>query len=174
MFCTLPESQRVREVSVSAGAVSGVLHALLIAFLVTATAGAGERLRRAAASERATFAPLPFVPVRRASSADTDPRPERKRSAQRTPARASARLPAFVQIDVMLPDIPSVIPDIDLSEQMPTPEDFRAATAAGGLLGATHGSSDDHSGPYEPDQVTRMVSAVPGNPDPRYPDARDR
>jgi protein TonB len=161
MFNQLLESRAVHTRRPGGTLVSIAAHTLLVGALVAATANAtvpADRERREQPVTLATVSPPPSEPAR----ARVTPR------ASDRPAPPSNSLAPILPVPV---DIPSVIPDTDLSRAPTDPRDFDSG-ARGGSGGVPGGTGNGPAGGdvYFEWQVERLALLRPGSRGPVYPD----
>ncbi|HET7585966.1 MAG TPA: energy transducer TonB [Gemmatimonadaceae bacterium] len=162
MFNDLIESRRKHDRTAGQMVVSVIVHAAIIAFLVYATANAGQRMREKEKAEE-----LHFVEVKQEKP--PEPKPE-----QPPPPDVTVAPPPPKGFQTLTPpiDIPDKIPDVDLSKAVTDEADFSGKGVAGGVARGVEGGT----GPVNPNQtyfdfqVEKVAGAKPGNPAPHFPD----
>ena len=166
MFDTLLESRARRRRRPVVVAASAAAHAVMIAVVVWATAGAEP------GPERPRDADITYLPVpeRPPEPAVAPPRP----ASPSTPS-APSDAPALPVIDVPV-DVPVGIPDVDPTRVLPSGDAFEKGLGAilrpgggppGGGTGPSLASGD---APVDRASVDREVVPRADNPPPRYPD----
>jgi protein TonB len=163
MFNNLLESKPKKEKRGGGTVVSIVLHSVLIAVAVYATANA------AIQNEKPKQEKIDFVETPK----DEPPPPKDEPPPPPPDVVAAPPPPKGFQVLTAPVEIPDVLPDIDLSKKMTDEADFSGKGVAGGR--AT-GVGDKAPPPVQSDQpffefqVEKPVTALPGSPPPRYPD----
>lgn len=163
MFNNLLESKAKKQKSAGSTIFSIVLHTVLIAGAVYATANA------AIEAEKPKEEKVEFVEMKK----DEPPPPKDEPPPPPPPDVAVAPPPpkGFQVITAPI-DIPDVIPEVDLSKKVIDEADFTGKGVAGGtskgVAGATGPVIQDQ--PYFEFQVEKPVVPVPGSQGPRYPE----
>lgn len=162
MFSNLVESKRKKQRSAGGTLVSFGLHAALIAVAVWATQ------RAAVAFEKPKQEKVDFVEVKK----DEPPPPKDEPPPPPPDVVAAPPPPKGFQILTAPVEIPDVLPDIDLSKKLTDEADFSGKGAAGGRATGVEGGKAPpvQDQPFFEFQVEKPVTALPGNPTPRYPD----
>lgn len=162
MLNHLLESRATRQRRPGGTIVSVVVHALLVAGLVSATAHA-----TVPPIDDRTDVPLTFT--------DLTPPPKTPPPQPSAPTNAASPVSAGAPADMLAPslvapvDIPSVIPDIDFTRAPTNPDDFASGrrSQAGGVPGGTGNAPS--GGAYFDWQVEKPVAVLPGSRGPQYP-----
>jgi protein TonB len=161
MLDNLLESKPKKQRSPAGAAVSIVLHSVLIAGAVYATAHAAIENEKPK-QEEVKFVETPKEP----------PPPEPEKPKPPPPdVVAAPPPPKGFQVLTAPVKIPDVIPDIDLSKKVTDEADFSGKGVAGGTSkGVVGGTAQPTDQPYFEFQVEKPVVAAGGNPQPNYPD----
>ena len=154
MFNNLLESKPKKQRSPAGVAVSFVAHVALIVLAIQATLNAGQKKEKR--EEK-----VDFVEVKK----DEPPPPKEK-----PPEVQVAPPPKGFQVLTAPVNIPDVLPDIDLSKKVTNEADFTGKGVAGGREKGIVGAAPVENQTYFEYQVEKPVMAVPGSPQPRYPD----
>jgi periplasmic protein TonB len=138
------------------------VHGALIAALVVVTANAG------ITDEEVKEEKADFVEVKK----DEPKPPEPEKPPPPPDAVAAPPPPKGFQVLTAPVEIPTVIPEIDLSRKVTDEADFSGKGVAGGIAKGVEGGkapviSNDQ--PYFDFQVEKPVMAAPGSPPPTYP-----
>ena len=161
MFNNLLESRKKAERNAGGAAFSAFLHAVLIVFMVFATGRAAQEL------EKPKQENIEFIEMKQ----DEPPPPEPERTPPPPDVTVAPPPPKGFQVLTAPVEIPTVIPDIDLTKQVTNEEDFSGIGVAGGVAkGVAGGTGPVTDQPYFEFQVEKPAIAAPGNTPPRYPD----
>jgi protein TonB len=168
MFNTLLESKRAKQRNIGSTITSAVLHVLLVVGAVAATKK-GEQILNAQEDEQITMADLP--PEEKPPEKEPPP-PEK--SDTPPPADATAGPPppkGFTVLQAPI-NIPTAIPQVDLSARVTNEMDFSAKGVAGGISTGVAGGTGtvNVNQPYFAFEVEKMAAALPGNKEPKYPE----
>lgn len=161
MFSRLPESNARRQRRLGGFTVSTLLHLVLIALAVRATAWPAPR--------RATVERVPIFYA--APERTTDPPPSTPRPTSSGPSRTDASLPRELPPVIgPIADITNTIPPAGAMRDLIRSDDFRAS-GVGHADAVSYGPPNVGSGdPLTERFVDRVVIAIPGTA-PRYPTA---
>lgn len=163
MFNTLLESKAKRQKSTGGTVASVFIHVALIMLIVTLTARAGEIVEERRQED------VKFMEVEQPKEAP--PEPEQPKAPPPPDVAAAPPPPKGFQTLQAPIDIPTVIPDIDLTRQVTREEDFSGRGRAGGIAAGVEGGTGPVTDqPYFDFQVEKPAMAVPGGSSPRYPD----
>ena len=164
MFNTLLESKAKTEVDAGGKMMSIVLHTVLILLAVLATANAGQKVIEQREEK------VEFLEVKQ--DEPPPPEPETPKEAPPPDAVAAPPPPKGFQVLTAPVDIPTVIPDIDLTREVTREEDFSGRGVQGGIASGVVGGTGvvQQDQPYFDFQVEKVAMAAPGNTAPRYPD----
>ena len=158
MFSTLLETKRARQRSLGSTITSSVLHIFIVIGAVYATATGNETEPKPDDSVTYTeVIPKPEPPTPR-SEPPTPPQPDRIAP----PRHGFQTLTAPI-------DIPTVIPDIDLSLPPTNPDDFRGKGVPGGIFNGTPSDTTNPDAVRFIFEVESAARLAPGNPEPNYP-----
>lgn len=160
MFTNLIESKRKREKSVGGTAFSVVLHAVLIGLFAVVTANAGIKEVKERRQEDVKFVEVKKEPP--------PPEPEKP-----PPPDVVVKPPppkGFQTLTAPI-NIPTKIPDVDLTKAVTNEADFSGKGVEGGVASGVEGGKGpvDTNQPYFQFQVEKPVLAYENNPRPRYP-----
>jgi protein TonB len=160
MFNTLLESKRVKQRSFGSAVLSAVFHTLAIAGVVVATA-------RAHIQEEEDAEIAPYVQVEtkppEPPPPDVDAPPPPEITTKAPPPKGFQTLTAPIEI-------PTVIPQIDLTAKVTNELDFSGQGVKGGIaagIAGQKGPVDDQS--YYQFEVEKAARLAPGNKPPIYP-----
>jgi periplasmic protein TonB len=166
MALHLLESRAIRPRRAGGSVASVVVHALLIAGLVSATAHATVPPDTDRQEPPLTYTEV--TPPKPLAHALSEP------IATTTAATSEGAVPDANAPELTVPiNIPSVIPEIDFSRAPTNPDDFSSGRRAqpggnpGGIPGGTGNSANGSA--YFEWQVERMAAVLPGNRGPQYP-----
>ena len=164
MFNNLLESKPKKERRTGGTFVSIVLHSVLIAGAVYATANA------AIQSEKPRQEKIDFV-----ETPKEEPPPPKDEPPPPPPPDVVAAPPPPKGFQVLTApvEIPDVIPEIDLTKKVISEEDFSGRGVAGGVAKGVEGGKApivQTDQPYFEFQVEKPVVPAPGSVSPRYPD----
>jgi protein TonB len=164
MFNNLLESKPKKERRAGGTMVSIILHSILIAGAVYATANA------AIQNEKPRQEKIDFVetPKEEAPPPKDEPPPPPPPDIVAAPPP-----PKGFQVLTAPVEIPDVIPEIDLSKKVTDEADFSGKGVAGGMAKGVEGGKApivQTDQPYFEFQVEKPVVQAPGSPTPRYPD----
>ena len=161
MFNQLLESKAKKQKMAGGTAFSIVLHTVLIAGAVYATAKAGTKDEKAKA-EKIQFVEMKKEPPKPKVE---EPPPPKEVVVKPPPPKGFQVLTAPIKV-------PDVLPDIDLSKKVTDEADFSGKGVAGGVakgvVGGTGPVNTDQ--PYFEFQVEKQVQQIPGTGNLRYPD----
>ena len=161
MFNNLLESKKKTERSPGGALFSAVLHAGLILFMVFATGRAAQELEKPKQED------IEFIEMKQ----QDEPPPEPEKAPPPPDVTVAPPPPKGFQVLTAPVEIPTVIPDIDLTKQVTNEEDFSGIGVAGGVAkGVAGGTGPVTDQPYFEFQVEKPAIAAPGNTTPRYPD----
>ena len=166
MFNQLIESKPKKQKLAGGTLFSMVLHGVLGAAAVAATAGAGIANDEKKA-EKIQFVEMKKEPPKPKTPEPPPPPPPKDVVVKAPPPKGFQVLRAPV-------DIPIKIPDIDLSKKVTDEADFSGKGVKGGVAKGVEGGVPqivDENQTYFEFQVEKPVSPVPGTGNPRYPDA---
>ncbi len=164
MFNNLLESKPKKERRAGGTMVSIVLHSILIAGAVYATANA------AIQNEKPRQEKIDFV-----ETPKEEPPPPKDEPPPPPPPDVVAAPPPPKGFQVLTApvEIPDVIPEIDLTKKVISEEDFSGKGVAGGVAKGVEGGKApivQTDQPYFEFQVEKPVVPAPGSTSPRYPD----
>jgi protein TonB len=163
MFNNLLESKPKKEKRAGGTLVSIVLHSVLIAGAVYATANA------AIQNEKPRQEKIDFV-----ETPKEEPPPPKDEPPPPPPPDVVAAPPPPKGFQVLTApvEIPDVIPEIDLSKKVTDEADFSGKGTAGGVAKGVEGGKAivQTDQPYFEFQVEKPVVPAPGSTSPRYPD----
>jgi periplasmic protein TonB len=163
MFDNLIETKAARQKRAGGTVLSIVIHSVVIAAAVYATAHASQELEKPKAEK------VEFVQVKK----DEPPPPKETPKPPPPDVVMKAPPPKGFQVLTAPIKIPDVLPDIDLSKKVTNEEDFTGKGVAGGIakgvVGGTPTPINDNQTYFE-FQVEKQVAVTPDNPRPRYPD----
>ena len=163
MLNNLIESKAKGQKRIGGQAFSVIAHVVLVIGAVVATAGAN------IVNEKTKEEKLDFVEVKK----DEPKPPEPEKPPPPPDAVVQQTPPKGFQLPTAPIDIPTVIPDIDLSKAVTNADDFSGRGVKGGTsTGVGNGPpppviSDQ---PYFESQVEKPVAQAPGSPGPTYPE----
>jgi periplasmic protein TonB len=164
MFNNLLESKPKKEKRAGGTMASIVLHSVLIAGAVYATANA------AIQNEKPRQEKIDFVETPK----DEPPPPKDEPPPPPPPdVVAAPPPPKGFQVLTAPVEIPDVIPDIDLNKKVIDESDFSGKGVAGGVAKGVEGGKApviQTDQPYFEFQVEKPVVTAPGSAQPRYPD----
>ncbi len=158
MFNTLLESRPKKERSPGSIVLSVVLHAGLIGLAVAVTLNAGQRAAKEKRQED-----VKFVEVKKPPPKPEPPKPPPPQTPVAPPP------PKGVQVLTAPINIPTKIPDVDLSKAVTNEADFSGKGVEGGVAKGVVGGKGPTDQPYFAFQVEKPVLALESNPRPRYP-----
>ena len=160
MFTTLLESKPKRERSPGSVAVSVILHAGLIGLAVAVTLNAGQKALKEKRQED-----VKFVEVKKEAPKPEPPKPPPPQTPVAPPP------PKGFQVLTAPINIPTKIPDVDLSKAVTNEADFSGKGVEGGVAKGVVGGKGpvNTDQPYFEFQVEKPVLAKENNPTPRYP-----
>ncbi len=166
MFNTLLESKPKKERTIGQAVVSTVVHTVLIALAVYATAQAGQQVLEKPKEEKVEE--IKFVETPK----DEPPPPEPEKAPPPPDVTVAPPPPKGFQVLTAPVTIPDVIPDIDLSKKVTDENDFSGKGVAGGVAKGVEGGKAivQTDQPYFEFQVEKPVVPAPGSVSPRYPD----
>jgi protein TonB len=164
MFNNLLESKPKKEKRAGGTVVSVILHSVLIAGAVYATANA------AIQNEKPRQEKIDFV-----ETPKEEPPPPKDEPPPPPPPDVVAAPPPPKGFQVLTApvEIPDVIPEIDLTKKVISEEDFSGKGVAGGVAKGVEGGKApivQTDQPYFEFQVEKPVVPAPGSASPRYPD----
>ena len=164
MFNNLLESKPKKERRAGVTMVSIILHSILIAGAVYATANA------AIQNEKPRQEKIDFV-----ETPKEEPPPPKDEPPPPPPPDVVAAPPPPKGFQVLTApvEIPDVIPEIDLTKKVISEEDFSGKGVAGGVAKGVEGGKApivQTDQPYFEFQVEKPVVPAPGSTSPRYPD----
>jgi protein TonB len=164
MFNNLLESKPKKERRAGGTMASIVLHSILIAGAVYATANA------AIQNEKPRQEKIDFV-----ETPKEEPPPPKDEPPPPPPPDVVAAPPPPKGFQVLTApvEIPDVIPEIDLTKKVISEEDFTGKGVAGGVAKGVEGGKApivQTDQPYFEFQVEKPVVPAPGSTSPRYPD----
>jgi len=164
MFNNLLESKPKKEKRGGGTVASIVLHSVLIALAIYATANA------AIQNEKPRQEKIDFVETPK----DEPPPPKDEPPPPPPPDIVAAPPPPKgFQVLTAPVEIPDVIPDIDLTKKVTDENDFSGKGVAGGVAKGVEGGKApviQTDQPYFEFQVEKPVVTAPGSTQPRYPD----
>ena len=160
MFNELIESKPKKQRSPLGTMTSVVVHAGLIALLVTVTARAGQQEQEEKREEQVSFVELP----------KNEPPPEPEPEPPPPEVVAAPPPPKGFQVLTAPIEIPDELPEIDLSKAVTNEEDFSGKGVAGGVAKGVVGGTGPTDQAYFEFQVEKPVLAREGNPAPQYPE----
>lgn len=144
--------------------VSLIAHVVIVAGAVVLTANAG------IVNEKTKEEKLDFVEVKK----DEPKPPEPDKPPPPPDAVVQAPPPKGFQVLTAPIEIPTIIPDIDLSKAVTNADDFSGKGVAGGKAsGVGNGPAPvvtNTDQPYFESQVEKPVQAAPGSPGPQFPE----
>jgi periplasmic protein TonB len=163
MFNNLLESKPKKEKRTGGTMASIVLHSILIAGAVYATANA------AIQNEKPRQEKIDFV-----ETPKEEPPPPKDEPPPPPPPDVVAAPPPPKGFQVLTApvEIPDVIPEIDLTKKVISEDDFSGKGVAGGVAKGVEGGKAivQTDQPYFEFQVEKPVVPAPGSTSPRYPD----
>jgi protein TonB len=161
MFTTLLESKRKKETNPGGTVFSVIAHAVLIGLAVAVTANAGTKAVKERRQED-----VKFVQVKK----EEPPPPEPEKP---PPPDVVVKPPPPKGFQVLAApiNIPTKIPDVDLTKAVTNEEDFSGKGVEGGIAKGVVGGKGpvDNNQPYFEFQVEKPVLARENNPTPKYP-----
>jgi periplasmic protein TonB len=163
MLNNLIESKAKKQKRFGGSAFSFVAHAVLVAGAVVATAGAG------IVNEKTKEEKLDFIEVKK----DEPKPPEPDKPPPPPDVVVQAPPPKGFQTLTAPIEIPTVIPDIDLSKAVTNADDFSGRGVKGGTstgVGSGPAPVAISDQPYFESQVEKPVAAAPGSPGPSFPE----
>ncbi len=159
MFNQLLESKPKKQKMGGGSIVSIIIHSVLIAGALYATADA------AIESDAEKQEKVEFVEVKK-----DEPPPPKDEPPPPPDVTVAPPPPKGFQVLTAPIDIPDVIPDVDLTKKVTDEADFSGKGVAGGVAkGVAGGTGPVTDQPYFEFQVEKPVVPAPGNPQPRYP-----
>jgi protein TonB len=165
MFDNLVESKAKKQKRLGGSITSIVIHAAVVAGLVVVTANAGIQ------KEEKREEKVDFVEVKK-----DEPKPPEPEKPPPPPPDVVAAPPPPKGFQVLQapPEIPNVIPEIDLSKKVTDEADFSGKGVAGGIAKGVEGGKGpvitNTDQPYFDFQVEKPVVMAPGAQGPSYPD----
>ncbi|MEO7359713.1 MAG: TonB family protein [Gemmatimonadaceae bacterium] len=163
MLNNLIESKAKGQKRFGGQAFSIIAHVVLVVGAVAATAGAN------IVNEKTKEEKLDFVEVKK----DEPKPPEPDKPPPPPDAVVQAPPPKGFQVLTAPIEIPTIIPDIDLSKAMTNADDFSGKGVAGGKasgVGSGPAPVVNTDQPYFESQVEKPVQAAPGSPGPQFPE----
>jgi len=163
MFNNLVESQAKKQKRLGGSLTSIILHSVVVAGLVIATANAGIK------EDEKKEEKVDFVEVKK----DEPKPPEPEKPPPPPDAVAAPPPPKGFQVLSAPIEIPNIIPDIDLSKKVTDEADFSGKGVAGGVAKGVEGGKGpvpQGDQPYFDFQVEKPVVMAPGATGPQYPD----
>jgi protein TonB len=162
MFNTLLESKPKKERTIGQAVVSTVVHTVLIALAVYATAQAGQQVLEKPKEEKVEFAEVK----------PEEPPPPEEKAPPPPDVTVAPPPPKGFQVLSAPVDIPDVIPDIDLTKKVTDEADFSGKGVAGGVARGIEGGTGpvDTDQPYFEFQVEKVAAQAPGSAAPAYPE----
>lgn len=159
MFTTLLESKPKRDRSPGGVIASVILHAGLIGLAVVVTLNAGLRSEKEHRQED-----VKFVEVKKEAPKPEPPKPPPPQTVVQPPP------PKGFQVVTPPLNIPTKIPDVDLSKAVTNEADFSGKGVEGGVArGVVGGKAQPTDQPYFAFQVEKPVLAMENGPKPTYP-----
>ena len=163
MFNNLVESQAKKQKRWGGSITSIVLHSVVVAAMIIATANAGIK------KDEKKEEKVDFVEVKK----DEPKPPEPEKPPPPPDAVAAPPPPKGFQVLSAPIEIPNIIPDIDLSKKVTDEADFSGKGVAGGVAKGVEGGKGpvpQGDQPYFDFQVEKPVVMAPGATGPAYPD----
>jgi protein TonB len=163
MLNNLIESKAKKQRRLGGQTFSIIAHVVLVAGGVVLTANAG------IVNEKTKAEKVDFVEVKKDEPKPPEPEkppPPPDQVVQQPPPKGFQVLTAPIEI-------PTVIPDIDLSKKVTDEADFSGKGVAGGIAKGVEGAKGPvptGDQPYFEFQVEKPVASAPGSPGPTYPD----
>ena len=155
MFNQLIESKPKKQKMAGGTVFSIVLHTVLIAGAVYATARAGVK------DEKAKAEKIQFVEMKKEPPPEKKPEPPKEVVVKPPPPKGFQVLRAPLRIDIK-------IPEIDLSKAITNEKDFSGKGVAGGTgTGVVGGTATNQT--YFEFQVEKPAEMLPDRPKPKYP-----
>jgi periplasmic protein TonB len=155
MFNQLIESKPKKQKMAGGTVFSVVLHTVLIAGAVYATARAGVK------DEKAKVEKIQFVEMKKEPPPEKKPEPPKEVVVKPPPPKGFQVLRAPLRIDIK-------IPEIDLSKAVTNEKDFSGKGVAGGTgTGVVGGTATNQT--YFDFQVEKPAEMLPDQPKPKYP-----
>ena len=155
MFNQLIESKPKKQKMAGGTVFSIVLHTVLIAGAVYATARAGVK------DEKAKVEKIQFVEMKKEPPPEKKPEPPKEVVVKPPPPKGFQVLRAPLRIDIK-------IPEIDLSKAVTNEKDFSGKGVAGGTgTGVVGGTATNQT--YFDFQVEKPAEMLPDQPKPKYP-----
>ncbi len=155
MFNQLIESKPKKQKMAGGTVFSIVLHTVLIAGAVYATARAGVK------DEKAKAEKIQFVEMKKEPPPEKKPEPPKEVVVKPPPPKGFQVLRAPLKIDIK-------IPEIDLSKAVTNEKDFSGKGVAGGTgTGVVGGTATNQT--YFDFQVEKPAEMLPDQPKPKYP-----
>ena len=155
MFNQLIESKPKKQKMAGGTVFSIVLHTVLIAGAVYATARAGVK------DEKAKAEKIQFVEMKKEPPPEKKPEPPKEVVVKPPPPKGFQVLRAPLRIDIK-------IPEIDLSKAVTNEKDFSGKGVAGGTgTGVVGGTATNQT--YFDFQVEKPAEMLPDQPKPKYP-----
>ncbi len=165
MFNNLLESKAKRQKRLGGSVTSIIVHTAAVAALIIVTKNAG------IVNEKPKEEKVDFVEVKK-----DEPKPPEPEKPPPPPPDAVAAPPPPKGFQVLQapPEIPNIIPEIDLSKKVTDEADFSGKGVAGGIAkGVEGGKAPVNQAPDQPYfdfQVEKPVVMAPGAQGPAYPD----
>ena len=156
MFNQLIESQPKKQKMAGGTMFSIVLHTVLIAGAVYATARAGVK------DEKAKAEKIQFVEMKKEPPPEKKPEPPKEVVVKPPPPKGFQVLRAPVRIDIK-------IPEIDLTKAITNENDFSGKGVKGGTGTGVVGGIANTNQTYFEFQVEKPAESMPDNPKPKYP-----
>lgn len=173
MFSTLLESRAAAETPFGGAALSAGVHVMLMS-VALALGAAREPPRLVLAPERISgYMPLP-PSLRPAPEAGPRTRTPPSAAERRTASRRARRAlrPPTVDVDVSALTLPAVTVEIDYVAQAVDFEELRRTGGVGKTAGGGGTAESGHlGGVYFAHQVEKVAVALPGSPQPAYPES---
>lgn len=162
MFNNLLESRPVKQKALGGSILSAVIHVALIVGAVAATAKAKEAVEEL---KKEDIAPLVV------EKKEEPPPPEESKAPPPPDQPNTPPPPKGFQTLTAPKDIPTVIPEIDLTARVTNELDFTGEGVRGGVASGVVGGTGkvETDQPYYMFEVEKMAQAAPGNPRPNYP-----
>jgi periplasmic protein TonB len=155
MFTQLIESKPKKQKMAGGTLFSVVLHTVLIAAAVYATARAGVK------DEKAKAEKIQFVEMKKEPPPEKKPEPPKEAVVKPPPPKGFQVLRAPLRIDIK-------IPEIDLSKSITNEKDFTGKGVAGGTsTGVVGGTATNQT--YFEFQVEKPAEMLSDSPKPKYP-----
>jgi protein TonB len=160
MFNTLLESKRARQRGFGSTLTSAVFHIFVVVGSVYATSKVGEEIKKE--KEEVNYvAPTPKEPPPPEQPKDAPPPPDMPNTPP--PPKGFQTLSAPIEI-------PTVIPQIDLTARVTNELDFTGKGVQGGIAaGVVGGKGQETDQSFFQFEVEKVARLAPGNPEPDYP-----